>query len=169
MAGCCDLRYLTVWFHDFNPKYCLLGRLRIIIDVHDFTASRVWYEFYEGKFLKMGITPSPTQNGNRKPARSQVGVHKISLATANASSNASTSITTDKLLFYLLCLLMYNKWMNEWKRLKVTFRTTYFPPEKKLSPQSESAGKFWQRFTVQQMQSIPQYSAYKSIIDLTVR
>ena len=79
----------------------------------------------------MGTRPtSPTQNGNRKPARSQVGVHKISLATANASSNASTSITTDKLLFYLLCLLMYNKWMNKWKRLKVTFRTTYFPPEK---------------------------------------
>jgi len=44
-----------------------------------------------------------------------------------------------------------------------------FSAGKKLSPQSESAGKFWQRFTVQQMQSIPQYSAYKSIIDLTVR
>jgi len=43
----------------------------------------------------MGAIPSPNQNGNQKLTRSQIDVHKISLATANASCDAYTSIATN--------------------------------------------------------------------------
>ena len=46
-------------------------------------------------------------------------------------------------------------------------RTTYFPPEK-LIPQSKSAGEFWKRFTLQQMQCIPQCNTYRSVTDRLV-
>jgi len=57
--------------------------------------------------FKMGTTPSPNQSGNQKLARSQIHVRKISIAT-------------------VICKLQR---FARVKRLKLTFPSTYFPPE----------------------------------------
>ena len=80
------------WFPWFlrERRYLIDLELTEVTDkIHDFIASEVRHKFYVGNWPKMGTTPSPNQSDNQKLTRSQNYVHKISLATANASWNAS--------------------------------------------------------------------------------
>jgi len=55
----------------------------------DFTVTQVIRPKH-GKSAKNGNYSFPNQNGNLKLTRSQINVHKISLAAANASYDASS-------------------------------------------------------------------------------
>jgi len=94
-----------------NPLLTRLG-----IDASDWQNPRLYRDANSTweNWPKMGTTPSPNLSGNRKLTRSQINVHKISLATANASCNASIDYSATY-------------------RLRLTFPTTYFPTGKVIS------------------------------------